>query len=204
MSTKPNPLAVFINCPFDDRYKPFFDIIVFTILRCGFVPRCALEADNAGENRFQKILAIMMDCRLSIHDICRTESDGDPPLPRFNMPFELGLFLGLMHQPGHRRLRRSCVIFDRDRYRYQRFLSDIAGQDIKSHDNNELTLVRELTAWLRDHADGRQVPGAAAVERDMHLFPEFVALTLQELELDYNDLTFNDHVNMIRMYLSSG
>src|SRR5215203_6365251 len=91
------PLAnrdVFVNCPFDPHYKPLFYAIVFTVVRSGFRVRCALETDDATENRFSKISVIVKECRYGIHDISRTEADGDPPLPRFNMPLELGLFLG--------------------------------------------------------------------------------------------------------------
>ena len=85
---------VFVNCPFDTDYRPLFNAIVFTIIRSGFRARCALEADNAAENRFDKICKIISECRYGVHDISRTEVDGNPPLPRFNMPLELGLFLG--------------------------------------------------------------------------------------------------------------
>ena len=34
---------VFINCPFDDQYKPLFNAIVFAIHDCGFVARCWLR-----------------------------------------------------------------------------------------------------------------------------------------------------------------
>jgi hypothetical protein len=40
---------VFINCPFDRDYLPLFHALVFTVARCGFTPRCALEVvDSAG------------------------------------------------------------------------------------------------------------------------------------------------------------
>ena len=63
------------------------------ILRCGFAPRCALETDDASETRFVKIEKIVEECRYGIHDISRTDRRMDPPLPRFNMPLELG-YLG--------------------------------------------------------------------------------------------------------------
>lgn len=88
-----NP-AVFINCPFDNDYQPLFDAMVFTILRCGFVPRCALELVDAAGTRIDKIVNIIRECPLGVHDISRTELDSGSHLPRFNMPFELGLFLG--------------------------------------------------------------------------------------------------------------
>ncbi|CDM60399.1 hypothetical protein [Rhizobium favelukesii] len=52
----------------------------------------ALETDNAADNRFDKICRIVGECCYGIHDISRTEVDGNPPLPRFNMPLELGFF----------------------------------------------------------------------------------------------------------------
>lgn len=89
-----NSLDVFVNCPSDDAYKPIFNSIVYTVTRFGYWVRCALEADDASDNRFSKICGIIAECRFGIHDISRTEADGNPPLPRFNMPLELGLFLG--------------------------------------------------------------------------------------------------------------
>ena len=124
---------VFVNCPFDTDYRPLFNTIVFTIIRSGFRARCALEADNAAENRFDKICKIVSECRYGVHDISRTEVDGNPPLPRFNMPLELGLFLGAKKYGGARHREKSCIIFDREPYRFQRYISDIAGQDIHAH-----------------------------------------------------------------------
>ena len=85
---------IFINCPFTSDYTPFFEAITFATIYCGFSPRCALETDDASENRFQKICDIIADCRLGIHDISNTKLDRNNRLPRFNMPLELGLFLG--------------------------------------------------------------------------------------------------------------
>ncbi len=85
---------VFVNCPFDTTYKPIFKAIVFTVTRSGLRARCALETDNAANNRLTTICDIINECRYGIHNISRTKTDGAPPLPRFNMPLELGLFLG--------------------------------------------------------------------------------------------------------------
>ena len=85
---------VFINCPFDLAYKPLLDAIVFAVHDCGFVARCALEEGDASQVRIDKIYSIIEDCRYGIHDISRTELDETSRLPRFNMPLELGIFLG--------------------------------------------------------------------------------------------------------------
>ena len=83
---------VFINCPFDPAYKPLFDATVFAVHDCGFIPRCALEEEDASQVRIEKIYEIIADCRYGIHDISRIELDEPSGFPRFNMPLELGIF----------------------------------------------------------------------------------------------------------------
>ncbi len=56
--------SVFINCPFDGEYLPLFHAIVFAVHDCGFIARCALEVDDSGQVRIQKIEQIIADCRL--------------------------------------------------------------------------------------------------------------------------------------------
>lgn len=40
--------SVFINCPFDDAYRPLFHALLFTIQDAGYIARCALERIDAG------------------------------------------------------------------------------------------------------------------------------------------------------------
>lgn len=132
---------VFINCPFDSGYNEKFRAIVFTIISCNFEPRSALEVDDATEARLAKIIRIIGECRLSIHDISRTEPDGKTRLPRFNMPFELGIVFGAKGLGGPEHATKSCLVMDKTQFRYRKFLSDIAGQDIGAHGNNSRRLV---------------------------------------------------------------
>jgi hypothetical protein len=67
-------LDVLINCPFDKKYRPIFEAIIFAVHYCGFQARYALESDNALDNRFAKIVKIISECKYSIHDISRTET----------------------------------------------------------------------------------------------------------------------------------
>jgi len=48
------------------------------------------------------------------------------------MPLELGIFLGAKRFGGPKQKRKNCLILDREKYRYQQYCSDIAGQDIKA------------------------------------------------------------------------
>lgn len=47
--------SVFVNCPFDDAYKPMFEAIVFAVFDCGYRPRCALEAYDAGKSGSRRL-----------------------------------------------------------------------------------------------------------------------------------------------------
>jgi hypothetical protein len=194
---------VFVNCPFDDGYKLLFNAAVFTIIRSGFAPRCALETDSAADNRFDKICRIIEECRYGVHDISRTEVDGDPPLPRFNMPLELGLFLGAKKYGASRHRLKSCVIFDRDRYRFQRYISDIAGQDIHAHDGQHRTLITELASWLRTQSRDPNVPGGAAIADEFEAFTAALPEIYGARRLDPAEATFGDYNAIVVEYLTS-
>lgn len=108
---------VFINCPFSRDYEERFRAMVFAVVRSGFKPRCALETDDSSQVRFDKICAIIEQCRFGIHDISKTEPDAGSGLPRFNMPLELGLFLAAKKFGSPRQKKKKCIIFDRAAYR---------------------------------------------------------------------------------------
>lgn len=198
----PTNRDVFVNCPFDPAYKGLFYAIVFTVIRSGFRARCALETDDAGDNRLAKICAIIAQCRYGIHDISRTETDGDPPLPRFNMPLELGLFLGARLYGARDHKAKRCIVFDRERYRYQRFISDIAGQDIHSHDGSEQRLIEELAAWLRDQSGDRTVPGGRAIYIEYEAFKAELPAICGARDLETDELTFGDFNAIVVEYLT--
>jgi hypothetical protein len=194
--------SVFVNCPFDPQYRPFFYAMVFTIIRSGFIVRSALEADNAADNRLDKICRIIGECRYAVHDLSRTETRGDPPLPQFNMPLELGLFLGARKYGGAKHRQKSCIVFDRDKFRYQAFISDIAGQDIHSHGQNIATLVAELAGWLRMLSKDGNVPGGRTIAQELAEFNShhLPGLLLWD-DLDADEMTFADYRQIVTRYL---
>ena len=152
--------SIFFNCPFDQADKPVFEALVFAAFDCGYVPRCALEVDDAGQVRIEKILAIIRGCRLGVHDISRTEPDPVNALPRFNMPFELGLFVGAARFGARDQRRKVCLILDRERYRFQKFISDIAGQDIAAHQDDPELAIKALRAGYPPCRRAESSPGA--------------------------------------------
>src|SRR3989304_4839701 len=67
--------AVFLDCPFDDDYRQLFQALLFTIHDCGFRARCALEVEDSGDTRIERLYRIIEQCEHGIHDISRTELD---------------------------------------------------------------------------------------------------------------------------------
>ncbi len=103
---------VFLNVPFDARYKKLLRALVFSVHECGLVARCAQEKDDGGQVRVDKLLRIILRCRFGIHDLSRTTLDAQNRLPRFNMPLELGLFLGARNFGAQEQRRKACLILD--------------------------------------------------------------------------------------------
>ena len=184
---------VFINCPFSDDYLEHFRAIVFTVVRSGFTPRCALETDDGSENRFDKICKIIGDCRYGIHDISKTEPDAGSGLPRFNMPLELGLYLAAKKFGGPKQRTKRCIIFDRERYRYQSFISAIAGQDIHAHRGLAITIIEDVAAWLREEAHDSAGPGGRATAAEFDRFTSVIPAICAQRRLEPQEITFQDY-----------
>ena len=99
---------VFINCPFDDIYEPVFRAVVFVVFECGLSPRCAKEAYDSGEVRIEKIVgssAIVGGVFTTSREPSPTRMD----CRDFNMPLELGLFLGARRFGAGQQRRKSCL-----------------------------------------------------------------------------------------------
>ena len=127
MATTAYASCVFINCPFDSNYLELRNALIFAIYDCGFTPRCALEEDNSGNVRFDKIQRLIEQSKFGIHDISRTELDQTTGLPRFNMPLELGVFLGAKRFGYKIHTNKNLLIVGNEKYRHQACISDFAG-----------------------------------------------------------------------------
>lgn len=193
---------VFINCPLDRAYKPIFEAIVFAIFDCGFVARCALEEDDGSSIRVQKIYYIISECRLGIHDLSKTRLDRITKLPRFNMPLELGAFLGAKYFGNMHQRRKACLILDSDEYRYQKFISDIAGQDIKAHADDPIKTIALIRNWLNDYIPRtRSIPSGSVLAHRYKLFRADLPDMCSNASQRVRELTYRDYLNMVWTWL---
>lgn len=195
-------LGVFINVPFDRRYKKLFDALVFAVHDCGFEARCSKEEGDSSNVRVQTIARIIDQCRFGIHDLSRTTLDSEHRLPRFNMPLELGIFLGAKRFGNARQKSKSCLILERDPYRFQIFCSDIGGQDIAAHNNRVADAISAVRDWLRtEQKSSAQIPGGRRIGERYVAFRADLPRMCRTAGLDLRDITFLDYRTMVTGWL---
>jgi hypothetical protein len=192
---------VFINCPFDAQYQELFEAITFAVFDCGFLPRCAREADDGSQVRIAKIFDIIESCKFGIHDLSRTELDPESHLPRFNMPLELGIFLGAKRFGTGGQRQKICLILDREPFRYQKFISDIAGQDIHPHGGTVAAAIRCVRDCLRSATPKVSIPGGDTIGERHAAFSRQLPSICASLHLSRDRLTFADLIWTISEWL---
>ena len=139
---------VFVNCPFDDDYRQLLLGVVFTIIYFGYKPRLSLERADSAETRIQKILGLIEESKFGIHDLSRIVSSDKGEHYRMNMPFELGIDYGCQKLKGGKWTQKKILILEKERYRFQKALSDLSGSDIKSHDDQVYKAILAVRNWF--------------------------------------------------------
>ena len=170
--------SVFVNCPFDDDYRPLLRPILFAIVDLGLTPRIALESLDSGRPRIEKILKLIRASRYAIHDLSRIQATAADEYYRMNMPFELGLDIGCALFKGGRWTTKKCLILEAERYRYQAALSDMSNSDIASHGNDPFRALGEVRNWLNTEARLKALAPSAIWSR----FEDFTAANYDRLE----------------------
>jgi hypothetical protein len=192
---------VFLNCPFDPGYRPIRNAIVFAVFDLGFVVRCALEEEDTSEFRLSRIERMIEECRYGIHDLSAVALDQATGLPRFNMPLELGLFLGCKRFGPANQGRKRTLVLDSDPYRYRQFISDISGQDIRAHGGNPERAIRAVRDWLQAASKRKGLAGGGEIVERYERFQSELPAICAEGRLEAEGLTFLDFATLIAGWL---
>ena len=139
---------VFINCPFDDQYKPLLLSLLFICAFCGFKPLLVSMDQDSSSVRLDKIIDLIDKSSLSIHDISRMIAQEEGEISRFNLPFELGIDFGYKKfcNPN-----KKILILEENHHTYDVAISDISGCDIKVHSAEPELLIRRVRNWFNSH-----------------------------------------------------
>jgi hypothetical protein len=188
---------VFLNCPFDQEYKLILKPLLFTLRSLGFYPKIS-ETLDSGEARVKGIEKLIEDSKYSIHDLSRMQASAKNELARFNMPFELGLDLGCKRFKGGIHAEKRCLILDEEKYRYQKAISDLSGNDISFHGSEPENAVREVRNWFQKLNPSQKLPSAGHLWTTFNEFSADFYKIMQHEKFNEQDV---EHMPWSEFYL---
>ncbi len=168
---------VFVNCPFDNDFRQLLLGVVFTIIYFGYRPRLSLERADSAENRIDKITSLIKESKFGIHDLSRLLSTVEGEIYRMNMPFELGIDYDCKKFKGGKWEKKKILILEKERYRFQKALSDLSGCDIKNHNDEVDKIINSVRDWFITEELGRGDSGNMVWDR----FNDFQAYLYDEV-----------------------
>ena len=196
---------VFINCPFDAEYKKFLDPMLFTIVYLGFHPKMAQTTDS-GKVRIERILTLIKDSKYSIHDLSRMVAKKVGEIARFNMPFELGLDIGIRSASRRSKLStKKNLIIEQESFRYQKGISDLSGNDIQVYGNSPERLVLIIRNWFTTIIHPKQPSGSFIWEEYNEFQTYFEKVTKDEgyNKKDLETLPVNELIYFMSKWVKS-
>lgn len=155
------------------------------------IPQAVLQIPGS-RRRLDRLMTLIAQCQYSFHDLSWVKVDlPKPKTPRFNMPFELGLAVAQTELTDS---RHRWYVFEAERFRISKSLSDINGTEAYIHDGQPIGVLRELTNALarsRHRPTVRELMAvyddvrrtAAALKRDLATDSLFDTRALQDLVL---------------------
>ena len=186
---------VFVNCPFDDKYKPLMQAMLFTIHDCGFVAQHALQDVGGRESRLDKIYRLIETSRWSIHDVSRVELSKGNRLPRFNMPFECGVAFGAMRYGAVD--GRDALVMAGVQFQDKASISDLAGIDPGYHGNDQREVVSQVRRFLAAKRRNTvpSIRGHAAIHRRLNAFLKALPSALRAEGKTLREIASFDYIN---------
>lgn len=118
------------------------------------------------------------------------------------MPLELGIFMGAHHfaPAKHYNRNKKFMVMDSEPFRYQKFISDINGQDIKAHDLKEERIIQHVRDFLAT-SSRTQLAGSEYLFQQHALFKSQLPVICRRLKWTVDQLTFIDFVDCINGWL---
>jgi hypothetical protein len=125
---------VFLNIPFAPTHEFLYIALVAGLTALRLNPRCVLEIPPQ-QHRLQRLFDHIRGCAFSIHDLSHVKlSPGKGSrVPRFNMPFELGIAVAIALAEQQTKDQHQFRIFEAQPFRLQKSLSDVLGHDPYVH-----------------------------------------------------------------------
>ena len=119
--------------------------LVGALVYLGKRPTTVLDLGGGTAPRMDRLIAAIRGNPFSVHDLSRVEpaGRGAGAVPRFNMPFELGLAVAVS-LTERRQPRHGFVLLESKPFRLQRSLSDMNGYDPLIHNGTQGGAIRAM------------------------------------------------------------
>lgn len=195
---------VFVNCPFDDDYRQLLLSVLFSIKRLGFNPRLSLERNDSGESRIDKILSLIRESKFGIHDLSRIVASDSNEHYRMNMPFELGIDYGCQKLNDDIWSSKKILILEKEKYRYQKALSDLSGSDIKNHNDDPVKIIKVVRNWFVPNEINR-APSGNAIWQEFNDFQAFLydELVVTDSHESVDEVEVIEVISMMNVWFES-
>ena len=120
------------------------------------------------------------------------------------MPLELGIFLGATKFGSGKQKQKLSLVLDREKYRYQKYLSDISGQDVKAHEEQPAKAIKRVRDWLNSSPVDPEAtkPGARKMTERYDRFIEELPALCEVLHLHPEEVTFLDFRTILEEWLT--
>jgi hypothetical protein len=142
-----------------------------------------------------KIIRKISEARYGIHDLSRIELN-TAQYPRFNMPFELGIFFGAKNLGDDLQKKKNALILERTRYSYQQYISDLNGIDTKAHNNDPVTAMEKVRDWLRIASGRKTIPGYTILVTQYFEFQNLLPELAGGIGFTAENVPFVDFLNL--------
>ncbi|MBO0939423.1 hypothetical protein J2I47_22935 [Fibrella sp. HMF5335] len=119
---------------------------------------------------------------------------------------ELGIFIGAHRfapSKSHNS-RKKYIVMDSEPYRYQRFISDLGGQDIRAYGTNKDGQVEAVIQQVRDFlrtSSRRKLPGPDFFHSRYIDFMTELPIICDAEHLDIQKLTYRDYLDCVLGWL---
>ena len=196
---------VFINCPFDEEFKTLLRPMLFSLIYFQLEPKIS-QTESSANVRVNQIKQHIRNSKYSIHDLSRSKPMKKNELPRFNMPYELGLDIGCATFGSKNYASKKILILETERYYYQKIISDIAGQDIENHNDDTATLIRKMRNWFSTVDSSNSYPSANKVWIAYNQFYEDITKTLTDegfTAIEIENMPTSDFIKFSKDWISS-
>jgi hypothetical protein len=178
---------VFINCPFDEDYRPCFEALLFIVAASGYTVRCALEDADGASIRFDKLRKLIAESPHTIHDLLPHRA-------------QQGCVATLQHAIRARACHGSEVLWQPQAATQQcahsgaqglhsdAYLSDLGGNDPASHNGDPLQLMAAVTRFLHASPTGKVLAGPKSVFVRFTRFKEGLQTMAGALQRDLHEI----------------